>query len=202
MTFGNYEPSFPPRTITLCKVLRPQGLTQRMVQELSPISPLPYAPSTSRLPGNIDSLKDCPLTSLDLNYSYELEGMTFGYCEPSFPPHTITLCKVLRPQGLAQRMVQELSPISPLPYAPSTSPLQGNIDSLKDCPLTSLNLFNCSKLEGMTFGYCEPSYPPRTITLCKVLRLQGRVLSPSSHLMYLPSPQGTLKLLLRCLLRS
>ena len=101
--------------------LRPQGLIQRMVQELSPISPLPYAPSTSRLPGNIDSLKDCPLTSLNLAWCKKLEGVTFGYCEPSYPPRTITLCKVLRPQGLIQRMVQELSPISPLPYAPSTS---------------------------------------------------------------------------------
>ena len=176
MTFGYCEPSYPPRTITLCKVLRPhQGLAQRMVQELSPISPLPYAPSTSPLQGNIDSLKDCPLTSLNLFICNKLEGMTFGYCEPSYPPRTITLCKVLRLQGLIQRRVQELSPISPLPCAPSTSRLPGNIDSLKDCPLTSLNLENCFRLKGMTFGYCEPSYPPRTITLCKELRLQGLV---------------------------
>ena len=139
------------------KQVLPQGLIQRMVQELSPISPLPYAPSTSRLQGNIDSLKDCPLTSLNLESCEELEGMTWGYCEPSYPPRTITLCKVLRPQGLIQRMLQELSPISPLPCAPSTSRLPGNIDSLKDCPLTSLNLKLCDKLEGMTFGYCKPS---------------------------------------------
>ena len=133
--------------------LLPQGLAQRMVQELSPISPLPYAPSTSPLQGNIDSLKDCPLTSLNLFNCKKLEGMTFGYCELSYPPRTITLYKVLRPQSLTQRMVQELSPISPLPYAPSTSRLPGNIDSLKDCPLTLLNLKDCKKLEGMTFGY-------------------------------------------------
>ena len=107
--------------------------------------------------------------------------MAFGYCEPTYPPHTITLCKALRPQGLAQRRVQELSPLSPLPYAPSTSRLQGNIDSLKDCPLASLNLEYCGMLEGMTCGYCEPSYPPRTITLCKVLRPQGNNLGSNVY---------------------
>ena len=170
MTFGNYEPSYPPHTITLCKVLRPQGLIQRTVEELSPISPLPCTPSTSRLQGNIDSLKDCPLTSLKLAYCNELEGMTFGYCELSHTPRTITLCKVRRPRGLIQRTVEELSPISPLPCTPSTSRLPGNIDFLKDCRLTSLDLKLCCRLEGMTFGYYEPSFPPRTITLCKVLR--------------------------------
>ena len=145
-----------------------------MVQELSSTSPLPYTPYTSPLKGNIDSLKDCPLTSLNLEGCYEFEGMSFGYCEPSYPPRTITLCKVLRPQGLTKKKtVQELSPISPLPYAPPTSRLPGNIDSLKDCPLTSLNLEWCTKLEGITFGYCEPIYPPRTITLYKVLRPQA-----------------------------
>ena len=96
------------------------------------------------------------------------------------------------PQGLVQRTVQELSPISPLPCAPSTSRLPGNIDSLKDCPLTSLNLYNCDKLEGMTFGDCEPSYPPRSITLCKVLpqaiTLNANNGNPSRNLLYFSSP--------------
>ena len=71
--------------------------------------------------------------------------MTWGYCEPSYPPRTITLCKVLRPQGLTtllqythgyiimHHLITMLGHLSPEIFVQL---LEGKASFLKGCCIT------------------------------------------------------------------
>ena len=121
-----------------------QSNTQRTFQDLSPLSPLPCAPSTSQSQGNIEALKDCPLTSLNLFRCKKLEGMTFGWCTPL----SYQLNAMMRPQGLVQRTFLGTFFISPHLFPPPPLYSPGNIEVFEGMQIKELNLQQCHELEG------------------------------------------------------